>query len=165
MYLSQENPILLKAFTDLQGADQGTQIPGIGMERYFFDVYIQEGNIKFNTRWGPYEDEMQKIALFFRTDFECNYEEGGMEIYGKMVYKNGIFTDYSLDQEDLDQIIFQLDADGEPDHDEKKMLDGEEYESYDELIEVLIDRKIKKATDAHISQTTEKDGKTAGSNS
>lgn len=167
LYLTQENPALLKAFADLEDATEGTQIPGIGMERYFFDVTVEDGNIRFDTRWCPYVDDMQKIALFFKTDFECEYEERGDEIFGKMIYKDGIFTNYCLEQDEI-ELIYERDNGKDDEEDFKDdyttILDGEEYEHYLDAIEVLIERKIKKATNAPTDQTSKENGETVISN-
>lgn len=147
-YLHLDNPEsknglrMIAAFEQMneleKASNQGQQVPGIDMNDYFFSIGDEcTEQISFETKWGLDIGDMKKVAEHFQADFECDYEEHGSSVYGRIIYKDGVFTDYSLDEEDTAAIQFDDDDDFIPIKLGSYIVDCES-----EALEYLLEQKI-----------------------
>jgi hypothetical protein len=97
-------------------------------DRYLFDIYIDQ-YISFETKWVAPIDTVMYIFNKYNIEGSLTYMEGGMGIYGKVVkYQNRILQ-VELTHDEVENMPYEQD----------------EYEEdyHDELIEILLDKKIR----------------------
>ncbi len=103
------------------------------------DVNWEDGTVYFQTWWVPNTDLMIEIADHFELEFESYYHEPGCEIYGQANYSNGCLSKFELDETDFAK--FRYDDDNGV-----YIYRRKEYDCEDEILEVLLARKIKNAS-------------------
>ena len=91
---------------------------------------------QYQTRWSPNIEIIQEIAEYYKVDFVQDYEEMGNLIYGQAIHHNEILQDIYLEDEDFEQ--YEYDEENDCYHFEDK-----EYESDSEILQILLERKIK----------------------
>ena len=106
---------------------------------YFFDLYFDNEEtavFQYQTRWSPNIEIIQEIAEYYKVDFAQDYEEMGNLIYGQAIHHNEILQDIYLEDEDFEQ--YEYDEENDCYHFEDK-----EFDSDSEILEILLERKIK----------------------
>ena len=106
---------------------------------YFFNIYWNEGDegqFQYETKWSPNIEVIQKIAEHYEVNFTQDYEEMGNLIYGRATFYDKLLTDIYLEDEDFEQYGFDEETD-------TYHFEGETYESDYEILETLLERKIK----------------------
>ena len=106
---------------------------------YFFNIYWNEGDegqFQYETKWSPNIEVIQKIAEHYEVNFTQDYEEMGNLIYGRATFYDKLLTDIYLEDEDFEQYGFDEETD-------TYHFEGEIYESDYEILETLLERKIK----------------------
>ena len=106
---------------------------------YFFNIYWNEGDegqFQYETKWSPNIEVIQKIAEHYEVNFTQDYEEMGNLIYGRATFYDKLLTDIYLEDEDFEQYEFDEETD-------TYHFEGEIYESDYEILETLLERKIK----------------------
>ena len=106
---------------------------------YFFNIYWNEGDegqFQYETKWSPNIEVIQKIAEHYEVNFTQDYEEMGNLIYGRATFYDKLLTDIYLEDEDFEQYGFDEEMD-------TYHFEGEIYESDYEILETLLERKIK----------------------
>lgn len=143
-----------KAITLLQELEKKCQETGQGQlpsfidpEKYFGNSYMFDINVHndldgkptnsfdYQTKWAPNTEALIDIAKHFKLEFEQQYDEMGMGIYGRAFYRNGELETFDLDDATLQQIEYDEETD-------MYKYQGEEWESQYELIEMLLDNMI-----------------------
>ena len=107
---------------------------------YFFDIYYNEGDtgiFQYQTRWSPNLEILEQIAKCNKVNFVLDYEEMGNLVYGRATYKNGELNDIYLEDEDFE--TYQFDEETDTYH-----FEGKTYDSDCEILEIVLERKIKK---------------------
>ena len=107
--------------------------------RIFFDLYFDNEEtavFQYQTRWSPNIEIIQEIAEYYKVDFVQDYEEMGNLIYGQAIHHNEILQDIYLEYEDFEQ--YEYDEENDCYHFEDK-----EYDSDSEILQILLERKIK----------------------
>lgn len=115
---------------------------------YFFDIVWEEGDCIFNyqTKWSPNTEALKHIAERFNVDFILDYEEMGNQIYGRTIFSDGELTDIYLEDEDFEK--YRYDEEAETYH-----FEGETYDNDYEILETLLDRKVKNQFNTIKNQT------------
>lgn len=122
-------------FQTLEGAEQGETFDFIkDVERYFFNVDVDESSIRFETKWSPPIMEMTKVCNNYGITCEIYYEEWGVRLYGYCRIQEGKVVKINLTEEDLKGLTY--DDDGEA------YWHGEPLESEWELLDDLLAEKI-----------------------
>ncbi|RWY48340.1 DUF1281 family ferredoxin-like fold protein [Mucilaginibacter gilvus] len=113
------------------------QLPAFVNEKdtgYLFETRWEGGILYYETKWSPNFGVMKHIAEHFRIGFIHRYAEPGNMVYGEASYKDGVFTDVFLQPVDYDLCGFDEDTD-------TYTFEGNTYESNDEILEILLERK------------------------
>ena len=92
---------------------------------------------QYQTKWSPNIEIVQKIAEHYKLDFVQDYEEMGNLVYGKATYNNGTLQDIYLEDDDFEQYEYNEETD-------KYHFEGKIYESDCDILETLLERKIKR---------------------
>jgi len=131
-----EIQILFEAMSRKEQKERKGQLPDFIFEKdgYFFDIHWEDGVLYYETKWSPNTDTIMEIAVRFGAGFVHGYEEGGCLIYGEASFTKGVFTDTCLDPEDFALYLYH-------EADETCTFEGDEYESRDEVLELLLERK------------------------
>lgn len=133
---------VMSLFQNMIGNEKKTgkgQLPDCTLsdDGWFFDTYISEEDvIYYETRWSPNISVVKDIADYYHVSFELDYDESSNYIYGRVSYYSNILLDNCLDYEDFEKI----------EYDEDKcnyIFENEEYESQQEILDILLNRKIK----------------------
>ena len=106
---------------------------------YFFNIYWNEGDegqFQYETKWSPNMEIIQKIAEHYEVNFTQDYEEMGNLVYGRATFYDKLLTDVYLEDVDFEQ--YEFDEENETYH-----FEGNDYESDYEILENLLERKIK----------------------
>ena len=106
---------------------------------YFFDLYSDKDNtevFQYQTKWSPNIEIVQEIAKHYKVDFVQDYEEMGNLVYGQATYNNGTLQDIYLEDDDFEQYEYNEETD-------KYHFEGKIHESDCDILETLLDRKIK----------------------
>ena len=96
----------------------------------------ETGVFQYQTKWSPNIEIIQEIAEYYKVDFVQDYEEMGNLIYGQAIHHNEILQDIYLEDDDFEQ--YEYDEEGDCYHFEDK-----EYDNDSEILEILLERKIK----------------------
>jgi len=113
-------------------------------DSYMFHLFVNgrskdSVNVQYDTKWSPNLSSLKKYCTFFKVSCFVDYEEPGMEIYGKCSIKNNgntlDFEDCDMPRELLDKIQFDEDS-------EMYSYQDKEYESIYELVDMWRDGKI-----------------------
>lgn len=134
---------LFEKMRERQAETDCGQLPDFLLEKdrnlyYFFDIQEVDGDtVTFQSKWSPLIDEIQIIADRFGINSEHEYEESGMQIYGKAVYYDGDMVLTDLDNKDFNRITYDENSG-------RHSLDGKEIESYYDILEELLEDKISK---------------------
>ena len=134
-YLTIEGPdyekvraLFLRLLNKQRKLDEGVTYKYFKDDRYLFDIYVDQ-YISFETKWVAPIDTIMYIFNKYNIEGELTYMDGGMGIYGKVVkYQNRILK-VELTHDEVENMPYEQD----------------EYEEdyHDELIENLLDKKIK----------------------
>ena len=133
---------LFQAMATKEQQEQKGQLPDWVNQHnggYFFDLYSDKDNtevFQYQTKWSPNIEIVQEIAKHYKVDFVQDYEEMGNLIYGQTIYRNGILQDIYLKDEDFEQYEYNEETD-------KYHFEGKIYESDCDILETLLERKIK----------------------
>jgi hypothetical protein len=101
---------------------------------FFFSVELSEEtpnsiNFSYETRWAPNLLDLAKVCKKFGLEAECEYNEGGMQIFGTAkIDAEGSIDDDQIPQEFLELIEYNEDTC-------VYTYDGEEYECCEDAIE------------------------------
>ena len=107
---------------------------------WFFYIYLEKNNlgfVQYETKWAQNTEIVQKIAERYNLTFTLDYVELGNLVYGKAIYNGNNLIDISLDGQDFSQYEEQEDF--------KYVFEGEIFECEEEILEILLERKIIKA--------------------
>ena len=107
---------------------------------YFFDLYSDKDNtevFQYQTKWSPNIEIVQEIAKHYKVDFVQDYEEMGNLVYGQATYNNGTLQDIYLEDDDFEQYEYNEETD-------KYHFEGKIHESDCDILETLLERKIKR---------------------
>jgi hypothetical protein len=128
--------ILFETLSRREQKERKGQLPNFIFERdgYFFDIHWEDSVLYYETKWSPNTSVIMEIAVRFDVDFVHSYEEGGCLIYGEASFIKGVFTDTCLDPEDFALYLYH-------EADDTCTFEGNEYESRDEVLEILLERK------------------------
>ena len=124
--------ILFEAMASKEKKEGKGQLPEFMNEKdsgYLFGTRWEDGMLFYETKWSPNFEVVKQVAEHFSVGFIHNYAEPGNMIYGEATYKDGVLTDIFLEPAD-----YQL-----YDYDEEK--DTYSFESDDEILEILLERK------------------------
>lgn len=104
---------------------------------YMFDIDYSDGCLTFTSRWSPALTTIQKLAEYLKLNsYEHFYEESGNMIYGTAFWSEGICVDYCLQDSDYAEFTYDEEND-------TYTFRGEKYESDAEILETLLEEKIK----------------------
>lgn len=106
---------------------------------YFFNIYSNEddtGVFQYETKWSPNIEVIQKIAEYYQVNFVQDYEEISNLVYGRVTFTDNVRTDVFLEDEDFEQFQFDEETD-------TYSFEGEIYDSDCEMLETLLERKIR----------------------
>lgn len=110
------------------------------IDGYMFEISnLAQGDnyltLSFQSRWSPIPNEIVRIAELFNLQFEYDYEEGGMNLYGKYTFeyeddeKEGVLYEQFASEEDVDSCRYKEEDDDPDDPDEMSGLNLEKLES------------------------------------
>lgn len=125
---------LLKSLEDAS-TDEGQVIDFIDkgdIDGYFFDIYIDEYGVSYQTKWSPNINVLIKCAEHFGIDFELDYEEPGCLLYGQYKYEDGVLYGRQLG-------VFE--CEWEDTDDGGYSYHGELFESRTEITDMLLEKK------------------------
>lgn len=108
---------------------------------YFFEIYqddTEECTFEYETRWSPNIENLWTIANHYNVGFVLDYEESGCMVLGKTIFENEILTDYFLNQCDFQDCTYNAETDSYE-------FEGVIYEYKDDVMKILLERKINKA--------------------
>ena len=133
---------LFQAMATKEQQEQKGQLPDWVKQHnggYFFDLYSDKDNtevFQYQTKWSPNIEIVQEIAKHYKVDFVQDYEEMGNLVYGQATYNNGTLQDIYLEDDDFEQYEYNEETD-------KYHFEGKIHESDCDILETLLDRKIK----------------------
>ena len=134
---------LFQAMATKEQQEQKGQLPDWVNQHnggYFFDLYSDKDNtevFQYQTKWSPNIEIVQEIAKHYKVDFVQDYEEMGNLVYGQATYNNGTLQDIYLEDDDFEQYEYNEETD-------KYHFEGKIYESDCDILETLLERKIKR---------------------
>ncbi|HOZ91461.1 MAG TPA: hypothetical protein PLJ18_11565 [Niabella sp.] len=96
----------------------------------------------YSTQWSPNLAILKCMAEHHKVNIESEYEEMGMQIYGKWTYNDGIENDVWLEQEDFDLYT-------EYEENYTYTYKGEVYNSEWEVLELILENKIAELKKQH----------------
>ena len=134
---------LFQAMATKEQQEQKGQLPDWVNQHnggYFFDLYSDKDNtevFQYQTKWSPNIEIVQEIAKHYKVDFVQDYEEMGNLVYGQATYNNGTLQDIYLEDDDFEQYEYNEETD-------KYHFEGKIHESDCDILETLLDRKIKR---------------------
>lgn len=138
-FIHTDNQEVIDVFKELEKKEQeekcGQTLDYFKDDRFLFNIYVDEGHITCETKWAPPIDTVINLAKKYNCIIEIDYDESGNLIYGKLVADGQGSTDTFLLDEDWDKF----------EYDEEKDLyifEGKEWESDDEIKEILLERKL-----------------------
>lgn len=133
---------LKELFLQMAGKEQATgngQLPDFITEQqdWFFDTSWEEEDVLYyQTRWSPNLEQLVAIAEHFGCGFTCEYSETGNLVFGSATYGHGNLTDTYLEPEDFEKYDYNEQTDN-------YCFEGNTFESDYEILEILLERKIK----------------------
>ena len=133
---------LFKSMADKEQKEDCGQLPDFVQDThgdYFYNISQDNestGVFQYETKWSPNIEVIQKIAEHYEVNFTQDYEEMGNLIYGRATFYDKLLTDIYLEDEDFEQYGFDEETD-------TYHFEGEIYESDYEILETLLERKIK----------------------
>ena len=133
---------LFKSMAEQEQKDNCGQLPDFGQDThgdYFYNISQDNesaGVFQYETKWSPNIEVIQKIVEHYEVNFTQDYEEMGNLIYGRATFYDKLLTDIYLEDEDFEQYGFDEETD-------TYHFEGEIYESDYEILETLLERKIK----------------------
>jgi Api92-like protein with ferredoxin domain len=101
---------------------------------WYFEISWEFDTLYYETRWSPNIEVMKKVAEHYGVGFTQCYIETGNLVYGEATFENGDLQDIYLEPSDFDQYEYYEDTD-------TYTFDNEVYESNDEILEILLERK------------------------
>ena len=133
---------LFKSMAEKQQKENWGQLPDFVEDSnggYFFDIY-QDDDVtdvfQYETKWSPNIEVVQAIAEQYNVNFTQDYEELSNGVCGRAIFSDKLLTDIYLEDEDFEQYEFDEETD-------TYHFEGETYESDYEILETLLERKIK----------------------
>lgn len=133
---------LFQAMKEKEEQTEQGQLPDFVSEEnggYFFNLYWNEGEtgiFQYETKWSPNIEIVQKIAEQYNVSFSQDYEEISNFVFGRATFSDELLTDIYLEDE-FDEYEYDEETD-------RYHFEGETYESNYEILETLLERKIKK---------------------
>ncbi len=133
---------LFKSMAEKQQEENCGQLPDFVSDSnggWFFDIYQNDdvtGIFQYETKWSHNIEIVQKIAEYYQVDFVQDYEEISNLVYGRATFSDKLLTDAYLEDEDFGQYEFDEETD-------TYSFEGESYESDWEILETLLERKIR----------------------
>ena len=134
---------LFQAMATKEQEEQKGQLPEFVNQYnggYFFDLYLENaetGTFEYQTKWSPNIEIIQEIAEHYKVDFVQDYEEMGNLVYGRAIFSDNQLTDIYLEDKEFEQ--YEYDDETESYH-----FEGATYDSDSEILEIILERKIKK---------------------
>lgn len=110
---------------------------------YMFEFYLDEDSFSFSSKWSPANESLEFLAKKHSVEVVNRYEECAMGIYGEWKNDGKVSTDIFLEDSDFD--LFS-----EDDESGMYLFEGEWYECREEILEVILDRKIKASLASHL---------------
>jgi len=108
----------------------------IALEKgYFFNTRFKDGVLVYMSRWSPNTESLIALADHLNLSYTHDYEEPGMMIYGRDIYKCGDLREVMLNDSDFDLYKFN------PEN-ELYEFEGQRYYDEDSIIQILLQRKI-----------------------
>lgn len=122
--------------------DKG-QLPAFITEEkdWFFNIESDGDTVHYETRWSPNIEVLKEVANHHGAGFQLYYCETGNLIYGEATYEGGVLNDIFLEPDDFDLYAYDEDKDN-------YLFEGERYESPDEIMEILLERKKRETANA-----------------
>jgi len=141
---------LFKAMAEKEKETEQGQLPPFGDldGGWLFETRWEDGVLYYETKWSPNTAVITAIADRFSVGFTHSYSEPGNCVYGEASYKDGVLTDVALDWSDTDAYEFNEETD-------RYEFEGQEYDSSEEICELLLKRK--KSTLAFIAALPDTD--------
>lgn len=105
---------------------------------HFADIAQNKSNkyaFCYDTFWSPNFGILIQTANHCNVDFLLDYEEYGMKLFGRTIYKNHIFKDCRLNMADFIGITYDTETD-------KFEFEGKTYGDDIEIMRILLERKI-----------------------
>ncbi|MGF7079641.1 hypothetical protein [Mucilaginibacter sp. UYCu711] len=141
VFLGEQDQIqgIARLFTQMaakeQKEDKG-QLPDFisAQADWFFSIGWEQDVLYYETKWSPNLSVVKAIADHFGVGFIAGYSETGNLVFGEATYENGLLSDTFLDNDDF--LLFE--------HDEESdtyIFEDDRYASYDEILEILLERK------------------------
>ena len=133
---------LFKSMAEKQQEENCGQLPDFVSDSnggWFFDIYQDDdvsGIFQYETKWSPNIEIVQKIAEYYQVDFVQDYEEISNLVSGRATFSDKLLRDAYLEDEDFGQYEFDEETD-------TYSFEGESYESDWEILETLLERKIR----------------------
>lgn len=119
-------------------SDKGQLPPDyVGDTGYFFEIDWQESALCYLTKWSPNIPVVLAVADRYDAGFVYHYEELAMGIYGVAIYRKGVLNDVCLASEDFEQYSYN-------DNTQTYVFEGADYDHDWEVLEVLLQRKVKR---------------------
>jgi hypothetical protein len=124
-------------------AEEKGQLPPFitSEEGYFFEVDFSGDYLCYQTRWTPNLELMHKVGKYFGVDYTHDYDESSNGIYGQANYRNGHWRDIYLGDAEFEQYHYLDDT-------ELYYFEGDTYDTDGEILETLLERKIKAVQEA-----------------
>jgi hypothetical protein len=88
----------------------------------------------YTTKWKPNTNVLIEVADRYGLDFRHEYEETGNRIFGVSAYEDGVLRTTDLDTEDFEVYCYNETT-------ETYEFENEYYESSDEILQILLERK------------------------
>lgn len=107
-----------------------------GSSGYLFEIQMWEGQLSYLTKWSPNIEVITFVAKQYGAEFIYNYEELAMAIYGVAFYRNEQLQDICLAEEDFKCYQYN-------ETDENYTFEGEVFQDDWEIMEILLQRKVK----------------------
>lgn len=105
---------------------------------HFADITQNKSNkyaFCYDTFWSPNFGILIQTANHCNVDFILDYEEYGLKLVGRTIYKNHIFKDCRLNMADFKNITYDTETD-------RFEFEGKTYGDDLEIIRILLERKI-----------------------
>ena len=135
---------LLEKTVDVQNkTGLGQLLHGLegAIDGFMFDISYDLGdgflNLSFQSRWSPIVNDVVRIAELFGLTFVYDYEESGMNIFGKYTFEyedgedEGYLYDQAASDADVESCRYKLEDDEEDDE------SGFNYEKLEDIISNL----------------------------
>ena len=118
--------------------DRGVRPSDEGNLRYMFFIYVNDGySFSFESKWSPANDSLQFLAKKYQVTIVNRYSELGCMVFGQWVGDGETEEDVHLTKEEM-ELAVPGDEDGS-----YYTYEGEKYENEEEILNIILDNKIK----------------------